>query len=43
VHNFKFVAIAKTGVGPAIPRHNVAIQFDGDAIGLHAEGFYQSG
>ena len=43
VDDLEFVAIVQSSVRPAIARDDVAIQFDGDAVGFHGEGFYQSG
>jgi hypothetical protein len=43
VDDLEFVAIIEVGLGPAVAGDDVAIQFDGNAVGLHGEGFYQSG
>jgi hypothetical protein len=43
VDDFKFISVIEIGLGPVIAGHNVAIQFDSDAVGLHAEGFNESG
>jgi hypothetical protein len=43
VDDLKFVAIVERSLSPAIPRHDVSIQFDGDAVGLHAERFHEGG
>ena len=37
VDDFEFVAIGELGFGPAVAANEFAIQFDGDAIGFHAE------
>jgi hypothetical protein len=35
--NFQFIAVGEWGSIPTIPRNEVAVEFDGDAVGLHAE------
>jgi hypothetical protein len=42
VDDLEFVALVESGLGPAVAGDDVAIQFNGDAVGLHAEGFNQS-
>jgi len=41
MHDLQPVAFRQIGVGPAIARHDVAIQFHGHAIGFHPEDFHQ--
>ncbi len=36
------VAIMQDGFVPAIPRHDVAVEFHGDAIGFHPEHIHES-
>ena len=43
VNDFQPVAFAKLRLGPLFARHNVAIEFDGDAILLHAQLLHQRG
>jgi hypothetical protein len=43
VDDLEFIALVESGVGPAVAGDDVAIQFDGDAVGLHAKGFDQRG
>jgi hypothetical protein len=43
VDEFESVSLMEAGVCPAVSGNNVAIQFNGDAIGLHAERFDESG
>jgi hypothetical protein len=43
MHNFEVVAFFQLSSGPAIPGHNVAVQLDGNVIGLYAQGFNQRG
>jgi len=42
VDDFKAVAFVEERVGPAVARDDVTIQFDGDSIGLHAQGLDES-
>jgi len=35
VDDFEAVAIFEDGFGPAISRRDLAVQFDGNAVGLH--------
>jgi hypothetical protein len=43
VDDFQPVTIVECGLRPAIPRHDVAIQFHCDTIGLHAQRLNQRG
>src|SRR4051794_27556338 len=43
MHNLKSIAFVEKGICPAIPRHNVAVQLDGDPVRLHAEALDQRG
>ena len=43
VDDLQPVAFVQRVVSPAVAGHDVAVQFDGDAVGLHAEDFDQSG
>jgi hypothetical protein len=38
---FQSVAVVQQRFGPAVAGDDVAVEFDGDAIGLHAERFDQ--
>jgi hypothetical protein len=42
VDNLQAVAFMEFGRGPAIARHNIAVQLDGDTVGPHAESFHQA-
>src|ERR1035437_6431784 len=35
------IALLQLGVSPAVARHDIAIQFDGHAVGLHAEDLHE--
>lgn len=41
--DLKPVAVIERSTGPALTRHDVAIQFDGYAVRLHAKDFHQRG
>jgi len=41
MNDFQTVAIGELGLGPAIARHDIAIQFHGHAVGLHTQRFNQ--
>lgn len=41
VNDFQPVAVFELGFEPAIAGNDVAIQFHGHAVGLHAEEFYE--
>jgi hypothetical protein len=43
VDDFQLIALLELGGGPAVPGNDVEVEFDGDSIGLHAEGFDESG
>jgi hypothetical protein len=43
VNNFQAVAFVELSFGPTIPRHDFAIEFNGDAVGLHAKRFHERG
>ena len=43
VDDFQLISFVECGLGPAIARNNVAIQFYGHAVGLHAESFHKRG
>ena len=43
VNNLQAVSIIKRGLGPAIPRHNIAVQLHGDPIRFHSEHLDQGG
>jgi hypothetical protein len=43
VDDFQLIALGKMSFGPAVAGHDVAIQFDGDTVLLHAELFDQIG
>ena len=43
VDDFQFVSVVERGLGPLIAGDDVAVEFDGEAIGLHAEGLDQGG
>ncbi len=42
VDYFQAVAIFQDGLRPAVARGDFAVEFDGDAVGLHVERFDQS-
>jgi hypothetical protein len=41
VDDFEAVAVFQQGFGPAVAGDDGAVEFDGDAVGLHGEGFDQ--
>jgi hypothetical protein len=41
VDNFQPITVGESSFSPAISRDNVAIQFHGHAVGLHAEAFQE--
>ena len=41
VDDFQSVAIFKHSAGPAVAGSDFEIEFDGDAVGLHVQGFDQ--
>src|SRR5437879_819646 len=43
VDNLQPIAIFERSLGPTVAGDDVTIEFDGDAVGFHGEGFYQSG
>jgi hypothetical protein len=43
VDDFQAVTVLQDGLRPAVTGDDVAVEFDGDAVGLHVEGFDQSG
>ena len=43
VHDLECVALGELCVGPAIARDDLAVEFDGDAVGLHSEFFHEGG
>jgi hypothetical protein len=43
VDDFEAVAVFERDLGPAVAGGNIAIELDGDAVGLHVEGFNQGG
>jgi hypothetical protein len=43
VDDFQAIAIGEVGIGPLCPRDDVEVQFDGDAVLLHAKVFDQIG
>ena len=43
MNDFQPVAFAELCLGPLLARHNVAIEFDGNAIVLHSQLLYQGG
>ena len=43
LHNLQLIAFGKLGLGPVLPRDNVAVQFNRDAIGLHAQLLDEAG
>jgi hypothetical protein len=43
VDDLQVVALAELCTRPAVTGNNVEVQFYGDAIGFHAESFYECG
>ena len=43
VDDLEFVSVVEDGLGPTVAGDDVTIEFDGDTVGFHGEGFYQSG
>src|SRR6266576_547074 len=43
LNHLEFVSVVEDGLGPTVAGDDVTIEFDGDAVGFHGEGFYQSG
>ena len=41
MNDFETVAFGEPGLGPAIARHDIAIEFHGHAVGLHTQRFNQ--
>ena len=39
MHDFEAIAVFQNCLGPRIARGDFAVEFDGDAVGLHVEGF----
>ena len=39
---FEFVSIVEGGLSPAVTRDDIAIQFDGNTVGLHSQEFDQA-
>jgi hypothetical protein len=39
VDDFEAVSVFERRLGPAVAGDDVAVKFDGDAIGLHLQGF----
>jgi hypothetical protein len=37
LHDLQLIAVGQAGLGPTLTRNNVAVQFDGDTVGLHAK------
>jgi hypothetical protein len=42
VDDFQAVAVFEDSLRPAVARGDFAVEFDGDAVGFHGEGFDQS-
>jgi hypothetical protein len=42
VDDFEAVSVVELGLWPSVPRNDVAVQLDGDAIGLHSQRFDES-
>src|SRR5580704_599030 len=41
VDDFQAVAFVQNSFGPAVAGHDVAIEFDGDAVDFHAKNFHE--
>ena len=41
VDDFELIALVERGVGPLVSGHDVAVEFDGDAVGFDAERLHQ--
>jgi hypothetical protein len=41
VDDLELITLSEHGLSPAIPRHNVAIEFHGHAVSLHAKDFHK--
>jgi hypothetical protein len=39
VDDFEVVSVFEDGLGPTVTGGDFAVEFDGDAVGLHIEGF----
>jgi len=42
MHDLEAVAFVKDGVRPLTSRHNIAVELDSDAVGLHPKHLYQN-
>jgi hypothetical protein len=43
MNHLEFVSVVEDGLAPTVAGDDVTIEFDGDTVGFHGEGFYQSG